>query len=102
MLDSEVKNPRKTVWICGPDNVEYSFNFIYYNNELFGGTRNEYRLTGMTGFLRHNDLCEGDILVFKREMDGRRTLEIRRKERSLQHSDQNVIKLTGNWRVIKA
>ena len=48
-LDSRTKNPRMTiVFHCMNSGEKWTFNYIYYNNKFFGGTRNEYRLTGMT------------------------------------------------------
>ncbi len=51
-LDPSVKNPRMTLVVRElKDGTRWEFNFIYYNNRLFGGTRNEYRLTCMTQYL---------------------------------------------------
>lgn len=48
-----------------------SFTFIYYNNRLHNrGTRNEYRITGMTKFFRENSCEPGDTLKFSRVGDG--------------------------------
>ena len=63
-LDSSQYNPRKTIPLLYKDKTVF-FNLIYYNNRLFGkGTRNEYRLTGMTRFLKENDCKENDTLEF--------------------------------------
>ena len=52
------------------DGTEYVFRFVYYNGKLTGrSTRNEYRLTRMTGFLRDSGLGVGDTLVLYR-LDG--------------------------------
>ncbi len=66
-LDSSVKNPRVSLSFEDPNGKSWSFNFIYYNNKLFGGTRNEYRLTSMTKFFRENNLKSGDSLIFTHE-----------------------------------
>ena len=48
-----------------------SFVFTYYNNRLHGnGTRNEYRITGMTKFFRENSCEPGDVLKFSKDMNG--------------------------------
>ena len=41
-------------------------NFIYYNNKYFGGTRYEYRLTGLTKWIRESGLEEGDSIQILR------------------------------------
>ena len=48
-----------------------SFRFIYYNGRLTGqSTRNEYRLTTMTGVLRDLSAALGDHAVFSRDSHG--------------------------------
>jgi len=42
----------------------YYLNFIHYNNKLFGGTRDEYRLTGIATMLRDYGLRVGDQIEF--------------------------------------
>ena len=59
------KNPRDVIVAIDEDGVSWNFNFIHYNNKLFGGTRHEYRLTRMTKFLRTQNLFEGDVVKFK-------------------------------------
>jgi superfamily II DNA or RNA helicase len=60
-LDAEVKNPRVPIDVIDDTGREWTFAFIYYNNRRFGGTRNEFRLTGMTAFFREFNLKPGDI-----------------------------------------
>ena len=62
-LNRNMKNPRRKIKIICGDN-EWILNFIYYNNKFFGGTRNEYRLTGMTRFFREMGLEENDRIEF--------------------------------------
>lgn len=66
-LDGTIKNPREIVDVVDDVGRDWTFQFIYYNGKFFGGTRNEYRLTGMTAFLREFNLKAGDILVFRKE-----------------------------------
>ena len=64
-LDVLQYNPRTEIPICF-QGVMLKFNYIYYNSKLLKkGTRNEYRLTGMSRFFFNNGCKEGDILVFK-------------------------------------
>ena len=51
-LDASTLNPRAHLQFEDDVGALWEFAFIYYNNGLFGGTRNEYRLTRMTRFMR--------------------------------------------------
>lgn len=61
-LDPGQKNPRAII-ICEDEAGErWKFNFIYYNNSLHdpSGTRNEYRLTGLSTYFRSQSAKAGD------------------------------------------
>lgn len=94
-LDSGRKNPRAVLAMSDDTGYSWTFNFIYYNNRLFGGTRNEYRLTGMTAFFREFNLKGGDAVIFRREASGYLYVSYRRASMRGQ-----IIKLTGIWKVI--
>ena len=96
-LDPSLRNPRAVIDIRDDTGHEWTFNFIYYNNRLFGGTRNEYRLTGMTAFFREFNLKTGDTLVFRRVSARHLNLSYRRSKRG-----SKVLKLSGTWKVIEA
>jgi hypothetical protein len=77
-LDSKKLNPYKMIELKDPEGVIWSFKFIYYNNKLVKskltgklGTRNEYRLTCMTKFIRTYELKAGDILIFEKNKEGK-------------------------------
>ena len=67
-LDAGIKNP--SVWIdcIDEDSLERRFRYVYYNNALHdaGGTRKEYRITHMTGYLRGLGACVGDAVEISR------------------------------------
>lgn len=64
-LNDNEKNPRASIIFSDIKNQNFwSFNFIHYNNKLFGGTRFEYRLTRMTEYLRSLKAKEQDIIEF--------------------------------------
>lgn len=67
-LDPKKKNP--SAWIeCVDENDEiHRFRYVYYNNKLNdeGGTRNEYRITHMTGYLNRIGAKAGDVLEISR------------------------------------
>ena len=59
-LDATTHNPDALLSFIDEDDQLWEFRYIYYNNKLFGGTRNEFRLTRLTGFIRHHGLTSGD------------------------------------------
>jgi hypothetical protein len=103
-LDSSIKNPRKKLLFIDEEGVTNDFNFIYYNNKFHSpqGTRNEYRLTGMTAYLRRYNAQSGAELELSR-LDGEdyyRVSLIKEKRReSEQAGASNRIKLSG-WRSV--
>lgn len=63
-LNAREYNPRADVTMDYGGKI-FHFTYIYYNSRLHNsGTRNEYRLSGMTKFFRENNCLEGDLLVF--------------------------------------
>lgn len=98
-LDSRTKNPRLSiVFHCKKSAERWTFNFIYYNNKFFGGTRNEYRLTGMTKFLRANNLVKGDLLLFEVNELGKYTVDYERSKKAV--VEKNTLKIGSGWTVI--
>ena len=67
-LDSAVKNPRKKLSCTDETGQIQELQFIHYNNKLHdpNGTRNEYRLTHLTNFLRMRGAESGDIFEISR------------------------------------
>jgi hypothetical protein len=64
-LDPREKNP--SVWLeaVDEDGGVWRFRYIYYNNRLHdpAGTRDEFRITHMTRFLRSAGASAGDTLI---------------------------------------
>ena len=64
-LDPSIKNP--DAWLEMKDDAGevWRFRYIHYNNSLHdpGGTRDEFRITHMTGFFRSAGATAGDTLV---------------------------------------
>lgn len=103
-LDITRRNPR--VHLQFEDEMEHSweFSFIYYNNVFFGGTRNEYRLTRMTRYLREAGLKAGDEVRMHRFNDGSYKVSYRRSNEFLAQeigASKTVIRLSKGWKVIK-
>ena len=99
-LSDDEKNPRVHLLFRDPAGETWEFAFIYYNNRFFGGTRNEYRLTRMTKFIRAHNLREGDELILRRTPDGKRHVEYQRQRRNGIVSEPGVLRLGSSWKVI--
>jgi hypothetical protein len=91
-LDPKIKNPDTVINFLGPSNSEWQFRFIYYNGKLFGGTRNEYRLTRMTGFLRTMEAKAGDGIVLSKDNKSCYTIDIVRHAQQ-----QKTTQLDHKW-----
>lgn len=96
-LDPKQYNPRVHLRFLDDEGTFWEFAFIYYNNALFDGTRNEYRLTRMTKYIRQAGLIAGDELTLSR--DGDQYLVSHRKERKPERSG-SVLKLGAAWRIV--
>jgi hypothetical protein len=98
-LSATERNPRVPLTFRDDDGVtNWRFVFIYYNNRFFGGTRNEYRLTWMTRYLRSRNAKVGDEVAFSRDSDGRLYVTCSRK--SPVRDEEGVLRLSGGWKVI--
>lgn len=98
-LSASEKNPRVSLAFRDDDDVTlWRFVFIYYNNRLFGGTRNEYRLTCMTKYLRSKKARVGDELVFSRDDHERLRVTCRRAASAVEEG--GVLRLAGGWKII--
>ena len=77
-LDSSNLNP--SAWIdCEiQDGLTLKLRYIYYNNRMHSptGTRNEYRITHLTKFLRDSNAKEGDYFEISKQ-DGANHYQIR-------------------------
>jgi hypothetical protein len=97
-LDSSTKNPRHSIAFVDPSGSRWTFQFIYYNNIHFGGTRNEYRLTCMTQYMRSHNLKAGDELILSREGDAHYAVKFKRKCAALVTNGK--LQLGSNWKVV--
>lgn len=104
-LDPGVLNPSAWIDCSTPDGRILRLRFVYYNNKLHApkGTRNEYRITWLTKFLREAGAKSGDTFQISRENeDGPYRIEVvsTKTEPTSQDDDGPVrIKLTSStWR----
>ncbi len=99
-LDPSVKNPRISLYFFEEDGVtKWPFEFIYYNGKFFGGTRNEYRLTWMTQYLRAKNAKAGDRIELLLDDDGRRHISLKRLL-EVSEDEDGVLRLRGGWKLI--
>ncbi len=96
-LNSSIKNPRSILHLVDDCGIKWLFNFIYYNNKFFGGTRNEYRLTGMTGFIKKKNLKSGDAILLAKQGNNY-TINFERKNPKTPNAP---LKLSESWISIK-
>ena len=101
LLDKSTKNPRHVISFWDEAGKEWQFNFIYYNNKIFGGTRNEYRLTCMTPFLKAHNLKAGDLIKLSRD-----DFEVKYHVEYTRQNQEEAVKegrlqLSLKWMVVK-
>jgi hypothetical protein len=97
-LDAAQHNPRCHLTFLDSSGTFWEFAFIYYNGKFFEGTRNEFRLTRMTTYIRQARLVAGDEIILSH--DGYRFM-ISNKRRSQQGvNSAGVLKLGTGWRVV--
>jgi hypothetical protein len=100
VLAADEYNPRQSILFEDSGGERWKFSFIYYNNRLHGrGTRNEYRLTGMTRFMRQSALKSGDSLVLSRE-DQQYRIRVERSGAEETPKSPNRLVLSAGWVVI--
>jgi hypothetical protein len=98
-LNKEKYNPRVHMIFVDNSGVEWEFAFIYYNNKYFGGTRNEYRLTRMTAFIRGAGLATGDEVILSRSEAGNYSIDFKRKSKT-EKDERGVLRLGSGWKII--
>lgn len=98
-LDAKRYNPRCHLMFTDETRTRWEFAFIYYNNALFSGTRNEYRLTRMTKYIRNTGLEVGDELILENNATSGYSVRYRRK--SQPEIVNGVLKLGSGWRIIQ-
>jgi len=66
-LSDEILNPRLRLKLVDLNDGSHLYcSYIYYNNRNFGGTRLEYRLTGLTRWIKNYGLHSGDVIQISR------------------------------------
>lgn len=71
-LDPKEYNPSIFINIYDTNGTSHKLRFVYYNNKLHNrGTRNEYRLTYLTDYLRNWNAKAGDRFRITKTSDNR-------------------------------
>jgi hypothetical protein len=102
-LDSATKNPRAHLRFRDESDNLWMFAFIYYNNRFFGGTRNEYRLTHTTKYIRQSGLTAGDEVHLHWEPSSGYSISYSRgaaDEEPIRSDGRTVLSLGSGWKVI--
>jgi hypothetical protein len=99
-LKKREKNPRFLITFSDSFGERWSFSFIYYNNSFFGGSRNEYRLTGMTRFMQSHNLKAGDVITLSRNENGFYVVEYSRLK-SPPICSGETLKLGNSWKIVR-
>lgn len=103
-LDPKQRNPDAWIECVDEDGEIHRFRYVYYNNKLHGlGTRNEYRITHMTGYLNRIGAKAGDVLEISRaakdDYYSLRILQTAKAAKSAATSSIGPVKLKGWNRV---
>ncbi len=97
-LEEGARNPRaQIVFIDTETNEQWTFSFIYYNNRLFGGTRNEYRLTRVARYIKSKGLSSGDTVMLDRVNS--KYVIAHKKAAELNEGD-GLLRLSGKKKVV--
>ena len=102
-LDVTRLNPRAHLQFGDESGTLWEFAFIYYNNRFFGGTRNEYRLTRMTRYIREVGLASGDEVRMHRHSGGSYSISYIRAGQlhvSASETGETIIRLGSGWKII--
>jgi hypothetical protein len=88
-LSDDKLNPRLRLKFTDlTDNSEIYLTYIYYNNKFFEGTRHEYRLTGLTRWIKERGLKSGDSIQISRIAKYDYTMGIIKAERRPRSLDE--------------
>jgi len=103
-LDQGIKNPDAWIKCLDEGGNIRKFRYIYYNNKLHDpkGTRNEYRITHMTNYLKEMGAREGDFLEISISQGEQfYNIQVLRQETIIAKNEDEEgfrIKITSSWR----
>ncbi len=103
-LDPDEENPRVALEaIVQGSDESFLLTFVYYNKKLHGaGTRNEFRLTGLTRPLRVLAASVGDTLIIRRTSPRLLHLSLRKFAEPLKNAKaSSKTKSESLWTIIE-
>jgi hypothetical protein len=101
-LDKKIKNDNILMNFKDSSGKTWEFKFIYYNNKFHdeGGTRNEYRLTGTTGFIKNYALKEGNIITLSKYKNDQYSIGVT-ENKSSPETPEDILILGNSWRTVR-
>ena len=101
-LDKKIKNDNIQMNFKDSSGKTWEFKFIYYNNKFHGdgGTRNEYRLTRTTGFIKNYALKEGDIITLSKYKNDQYSIGLT-ENKSSPETQEEILILGKSWRTVR-
>jgi hypothetical protein len=101
-LDKKIKNDNIQMNFKDSSGKTWEFKFIYYNNKFHddGGTRNEYRLTRTTGFIKNYALKEGDIITLSKYKNDQYSIGFT-ENKSSPETPGDILILGNSWRTVR-
>jgi len=100
LLENE-KNPRVHLTFRDDTGKKWVFAYIHYNSKKFGGTRDEYRLTRMTKYIRENSLLSGDVIHMTQNPEqDYYSISYSRKDTKFYNDDDEVLIIGKSWVIV--
>lgn len=101
-LDESALNPRVTLRLINEQDEMGACAYIHYNNKLIDeGTRDEYRITRIRGFLVDSGAQTGDVVEFSRVADSRYRIRVL-SSNSIPDDGTIVVDLSRGWISVRA
>jgi hypothetical protein len=107
LLGIEKLNPRVPIDFTDEDGKEWTFQYIYYNDQFFGKparqSHNEHRLTCVKDYISENGIHSGDRIWFGIDENNNRYIGFEREANPniTEVDGTTVIKLSANWHYVK-
>ena len=101
-LDAATLNPDRWIFCVDESMKKWRLRFVYYNNKIHStnGTRNEYRITHLTKYLKSSNSSPGDALVFASSPEANCfTMHLERAKKVASGTERSRVVLAG-WRKV--
>lgn len=103
-LSQTILNPKRNLVFLDEMGVEWTFQYIYYNDKYHGKptklAHNEYRLSRVRDYIKAYGIDDGDEIWFSIDDQGTRTIGFNRASSSEQpEEDDGIIHIRGGWKI---